>query len=294
MKGKLLDFTDTFLPNPISLFIPISIRPLNDQSMRNWSTGAIAYLPVGHGMPTSIKAMYARLHANRKRLSIVKNSLLPKFFFWLVAITGQTPILYPSSQWTPVKSIVEFVYANVLSSFTAVLTNVPGPQGDPITLEGHQVRRWTALPPQAGKGTLGIGIISYANTIAISISADQVPASAGVARRITAKFERRWQQVSQSASEHNCTDTDIDCAFLPSTSMQLMRFWERPSEKASVYPPNCPCNLSAMLHEPFTVGEVLDHARRTRLDCTSTTSSTAPSSSSSMAIPLADRLPEAL
>ncbi len=169
--------------------------------MRNWSTGAIAYLPVGHGLPTSVKALYKRLHANRARLSVVKHSLLPAFFFHLVELTGQTPILFPSTQWPLFKRIVKWSNEVALSSFTAVLTNVPGPGGEKIELQGRQIQRWTALPPQAGKSTLGIGVISYAGTIAISVSADYVPESAGVSRRLTSKFERRWQQYLDAADE---------------------------------------------------------------------------------------------
>jgi hypothetical protein len=31
----------------------------------------------------------------------------------------------------------------------------------PIEMDGSRVLRWTASPPQAGKGVLGIGMISY-------------------------------------------------------------------------------------------------------------------------------------
>lgn len=56
--------------------------------------------------------------------------------------------------------------------------------------------RWGASPPQAGKNTLGIGIISYAETVCITIAADHVKGrySQGVARRLTDKFEQRWKQ----------------------------------------------------------------------------------------------------
>jgi hypothetical protein len=47
-----------------------------------------------------------------------------------------------------------------ISFFFSVLTNVPGPQ-DSIQMDGVEVLRWTASPPQAGKGVLGIGMISY-------------------------------------------------------------------------------------------------------------------------------------
>lgn len=125
----------------------------------------------------------------------------------------------------------------VMTSFTAVLTNVPGPAEKPVTMAGQEVVRrrnlfplfsplpgaqprsthahtsrvsalylrlqiqWTALPPQAGKGTLGIGIISYAGSICISVSADHVRGSEGVARRLTAKFEKRWSQYLEAAEQ---------------------------------------------------------------------------------------------
>jgi len=78
-------------------------------------------------------------------------------------------------------------------------------------ISGSKVIKWTALPPQAGKGisiiphaclilfdksinlgNIGIGILSYAGGISISIAADKVPGSEGVARRICERFEERF------------------------------------------------------------------------------------------------------
>jgi capsular polysaccharide biosynthesis protein len=63
--------------------------------------------------------------------------------------------------------------------------------------------RWGASPPQAGKNTLGIGIISYAESVCITIAADHVKGkhSEGVAHRLTDKFEQRWKQYIQVADE---------------------------------------------------------------------------------------------
>ena len=89
--NSLMTLSDRVLPNPIGLFIPINIRPIEDMSMRNWATGTIAYLNVPKGSPTSVSALYERLHANKKRLSVIKQSLLPKLFFHVISLTGQAP-----------------------------------------------------------------------------------------------------------------------------------------------------------------------------------------------------------
>lgn len=68
-------------------------------------------------------------------------------------------------------------------------------------MAGVEVAKWAALPPQAGAGTVAIGIISYAGGISIAVSADAVPASAGVARRICANFERRFELYVARAKE---------------------------------------------------------------------------------------------
>lgn len=63
------------------------------------------------------------------------------------------------------------------------------------------VAKWTAIPPQAGAGTIGIGIMSYAGGISIGVSADLVPGSEGVARRICEGFERRLEVYVARARE---------------------------------------------------------------------------------------------
>lgn len=122
--------------------IPISIRPVANTEMQNWSTGSIAWLPTPdskHGLPIGAKAMHARLHENANVLKVLKSSMIPKLTFWSIQLTGQAPLLFPSLMWTPVRSIVQKVLEFVLESLCAVVTNVPGPQGDGITMAGSEV-----------------------------------------------------------------------------------------------------------------------------------------------------------
>ena len=194
------------LPSPIGIMIPISIREPGDWSLRNLSTGGIAYLPTTKGLPTDVGILHKRLHTTHRRLNILKNSLLPKLFFHMIQLTGQLPAIFPIPfgllpkhplnvlRWPTV-----WVTERILTSFTAVVTNVPCPSKQRIELAGQEVVRWTALPPQAGKGTLGIGICSYGGDFSISISADRVEGSEGVAARLTDKFERRWNEYVETS-----------------------------------------------------------------------------------------------
>ncbi|PWZ03822.1 hypothetical protein BCV70DRAFT_198011 [Testicularia cyperi] len=199
-------FSNKILPSPIGIMIPISIRQPGDWSMRNLSTGGIAYLPTTKGLSTDPRILHKRLHTTHSRLNILKNSLLPKIFFDLIQLTGQAPALWPvpfgilpKVWWNPLRYPTVKVTEMVLTSFTAVVTNVPCPSKQRIKLAGQEVVRWTALPPQAGKGTLGIGICSYGGDVSISISADRVPESEGVAARLTASFEHRWNEYVEAS-----------------------------------------------------------------------------------------------
>ena len=68
-------------------------------------------------------------------------------------------------------------------------------------MSGVEVVKWIAIPPQAGAGTLAVGIMSYAGGISIGLSADCVPGSEGVARRICEGFERRFELYVARARE---------------------------------------------------------------------------------------------
>lgn len=52
-----------------------------------------------------------------------------------------------------------------------------------------------------GAGSIGMGIISYAGSISISVAADMVPASQGVCQRICEGFEERFELYVERAKE---------------------------------------------------------------------------------------------
>ncbi|RDX40998.1 hypothetical protein OH76DRAFT_1412509 [Lentinus brumalis] len=212
--GKIRRTANKVLPTSMGFFIPISIRQPGDWSMRNLSTASNVYLKPARTLSSdiSIRDIHEHIHKCRRELSLFKHSGWPKFCFHLMQLTGQAPILFPLS-WFPkskehnplVKAMRRFVMKPVadacLQSFTAILTNIPGPSKKPITMHDVEVAKWTAIPPQAGAGTLGIGIMSYAGGISIGVSADHVPGSEGIARRICEDFERRFELYVSRAKE---------------------------------------------------------------------------------------------
>ena len=144
MYGTLIKFSDYILPSPIPLMIPISIREPGCWDMRNLSSGSIAYVDVSNKRPRNAKQMHKQLHKISKSLTSIKHSLLPKLAFELVELTGQLPILYPSRHWYPIQDLVTFCVESVFTCFTAVLTNVPGPD-EKITMAGETVVRSSNL-----------------------------------------------------------------------------------------------------------------------------------------------------
>jgi hypothetical protein len=108
---------------------------------------------------------------------------------------------------------------SLISFFFSVLTNVPGPQ-DSIQMDGVEVLRWTASPPQAGKGVLGIGMISYNGKLVWTVTgkdtpsidtrtlltqlhpADKLPGKhEGIARKLTQSFHATFNDFVAEARE---------------------------------------------------------------------------------------------
>ncbi len=70
------------------------------------------------------------------------------------------------------------IFASCDLTNISILCSIPGPLKKPITMHGEVVQ-WTATPPQAGAGTIGMRIMSYDGGISIGVSADLVRASRG-------------------------------------------------------------------------------------------------------------------
>lgn len=94
----------------------------------------------------------------------------------------------------------------ILSSIHCVLTNVPGPAQETVKLGGkHEILSWTVAPPQGAVGTQGIGILSYAGQLSISVLADAQAGDeedgGGVARRICDDFEEIFALYVKAADQ---------------------------------------------------------------------------------------------
>lgn len=156
--------------------------------MRNLSTGTIAYLSHLPQRNPTIKQIHKHIHKCKTSLNFSKKSYLPVWAFHLFQFLGQFPFLfYPI--WSedgvfskePFVTLKEAILGKIITSsksnrllfwgrrrfweqklnvrwttVPAILTNIPGPP-ESAELAGSRILRWTALPPQGGRGTVAIG-----------------------------------------------------------------------------------------------------------------------------------------
>ncbi|EPQ53700.1 hypothetical protein GLOTRDRAFT_139840 [Gloeophyllum trabeum ATCC 11539] len=192
----------------VALFIPISIRSPSDQRMKNLSTGATAYFNA-HKPCTQ-----ALIHACHDEMQKLKTAFYPRIAFAFLEHIYRIPMLFPHS--------IQYYFTHhgeernvmderipiidwAMSNFHGVLTNVPGPSS-PFDVDGAEVLRWTASPPQAGKGTLGLGMISYNGHLVWTVTADKVEQYQGVARYLTRGFKKTFEEFleeAKSLQEHD-------------------------------------------------------------------------------------------
>jgi hypothetical protein len=67
-------------------------------------------------------------------------------------------------------------------------------------MDDTEVIRWTASPPQAGKGVLGIGMISYNGHLVWTVTADKTSGKhEGIARKLTSAFHEVFQEFLEEA-----------------------------------------------------------------------------------------------
>ncbi|TFK49306.1 hypothetical protein OE88DRAFT_1683145 [Heliocybe sulcata] len=189
----------------VALFIPISIRSPSDQRMKNLSTGATAYFDPHRHSTQSL------LNACHDEMQTLKTSFYPRLTFALLEYVYRIPMLFPHSlgyyfthhgdernghEHEGTMPIVEWA----MSNFHGVLTNVPGP-ASPFDVDGAEVLRWTASPPQAGKGTLGLGMISYNGHLVWTVTADKVEQYEGIAKYLTRGFKKTFEDFLEEAKE---------------------------------------------------------------------------------------------
>lgn len=177
---------------------PISVRSVGQMDMRNLSTGSLAYL--GH-LPQekpSVHQIHKHIHKSKQSLRVLKRSFLPELAFYWLQFTGMIPVIfYPiwgggvwqSKVMLEIKDavmhqVISFskgglsgfriidALLTIFAPVPAILTNIPGPP-KATDLEGAKTISWSALPPNGGRGTLAIGVITYDSTVAIAVSVDK-------------------------------------------------------------------------------------------------------------------------
>lgn len=81
----------------------------------------------------------------------------------------------------------------------AVFTNLPGPT-HPVEFGGQRIADFRVLPPQSGKGSLAIGLVSYNGRINISVLADDHPRYPRLATSICQHFASEFELLVREAS----------------------------------------------------------------------------------------------
>lgn len=123
---------DWILPNRTSFFIPISLRAPGDWSMRNLSTGAVAFVKQSNchsrdaGTVTA-SDLHTGIHTTKGELNVLKHGALPGLAFRTFQWTGQAPILFPtqlglSSPIAAVRRFSHWAAMKSMTSFQAILT----------------------------------------------------------------------------------------------------------------------------------------------------------------------------
>ncbi|CAG8571704.1 13203_t:CDS:2, partial [Ambispora leptoticha] len=166
--------------NDIVLFIPLSMRKVNDFRCENIVSGAFTPFPF---VDLTTKQLIKAVH---KKMSLVKCSIFPV----LIHAIGEKLI---------VPGLTSKTFNDWLTSWGhGVLTNVPGP-AIPITVAGQTVQRFFALPPQNTYGSLGMGILSYNNKLSFCVLTDDLIEYPLLARRVSKLFNEEFNRIVADA-----------------------------------------------------------------------------------------------
>ncbi|WFD33565.1 hypothetical protein MCUN1_000378 [Malassezia cuniculi] len=173
-----------------AFFVPISLRPAGDWSLKNYTTGSLAWLPFPKDGDASIDEHLATVHREMRRM---KNSLLPVLWYKTFDWACKHPIMY-----MPNYPVWHSVYQRTVSEYH-VATNVPGPV-EPVKFGKHEAYNYHVLPPSSpGKATLAIGMISYAKDFSLAVSCDDVPEFAELPQELCRCFQESAEVMINAA-----------------------------------------------------------------------------------------------
>jgi WS/DGAT/MGAT family acyltransferase len=137
--------------------MPVNIRPPNAPLTLENRFAAVPLL-----LPAGIAEFSVRVDAVKARMDALKRSVEPIVVY---GIQGALLRILPESMS---RGLIDFL----ANKCTAVVTNVPGPQGT-LRLAGHRVRSMVFWVPQRARIGLGISILSFAGQFQVGIIADR-------------------------------------------------------------------------------------------------------------------------
>ncbi|CEP12110.1 hypothetical protein [Parasitella parasitica] len=177
--------------NYISFIIPVSLREPSDWSFQNVVSGSWGFF--------SMKDLDTRhlLNQVKTEMLAIKNSLGPRMLFetWQWFFSHAPGLSPPMS-----------VYNHICDIPHGVFTNVPGPTV-PIDFAGEEIQEYRTFPPQCGKGSIGMALISYSGKVSIGAIADvhrDYPEVAnGVCSRVAEEFQLVLDEAKMEISKKN-------------------------------------------------------------------------------------------
>ncbi|KAI8149024.1 wax ester synthase-like acyl-CoA acyltransferase domain-containing protein [Fennellomyces sp. T-0311] len=158
----------------VRLFVPISQRDVDDQSFQNVVSGTWGWFSMKDLDTSELLAQV------RSEMLAVKTSQVPRFMYQFFV---QTLLDYFPGLLIPFMPTVNR-FANIPHG---VFTNMVGPT-QPVEFGGKAISRIYVLPPQSGKGSLAIGLVSYCDQVNIAVLTDAHPRYPHVAESICKRF----------------------------------------------------------------------------------------------------------
>lgn len=124
----------------------------------------------------------------REMLSI-KNSITPRILYdFFQALLRFAPGLSPPTKF----------YDYYCDMPHGVFTNVPGTTL-PIAFAGEEIQEFRSFPPQSGKGSIGIALISYCGKVSIGAIADIHRKYPGLANGVCNRFTEEFDSILEEA-----------------------------------------------------------------------------------------------
>ncbi|KAI8091397.1 wax ester synthase-like acyl-CoA acyltransferase domain-containing protein [Gilbertella persicaria] len=167
----------------IKFIIPVSLRQPSDWRFCNVVSGAWGFF--------SMKDLCTKqlVQQVRTQMLAIKSSCGPWMLYkYFERVLGKAPGLSPPL----------FIYDHFCDIPHGVFTNVPGPTV-PISFAGGEIQEYRTFPPQSGKGSIGIALISYCGKVSIGAIADVHRTYPGVAEHICDSFAQEFNFILEEA-----------------------------------------------------------------------------------------------